>query len=220
LTGLLCRGRAGRAKEDPATGTVGEMEAVLRKLPGVQAAHVWGTETAPQIEILIGADQPPRQALQAVISLIHTYFGVAVPPSHVSVVQVRGHGYGPGGRGRVVVLGYGVRFREGIEAHCRLAWGGRTAEGTGRGGSVEQAAALAALGAVSELWPERGAPLGLHGVSVVRHGTLEVAVVTVSLGEAEVLSGSAVVHETVEGAAVRAVLNALNRQMVGEGQQG
>lgn len=218
-----------------------ELEASLRRLPGVRAARVvtTGAGRPTEIHLLAGREKGAKQLVRDVQSLAMAEFDIEVDHRIISVVQLdaednQGIATAPGATTaaatpteapasptRPVVEGIRVEST-GLhsEATVRLSVGGEVVEGTSRApsgpASRARVIARAALDAVSLLAPIDAGEI--ESADVVAVGGRDVAVCVVQLvdvtGE-HLVSGSAVVRSDPSEAIVRAVLDALNRRLTG-----
>ena len=72
---------------------------------------------------------------------------------------------------------------------------------------------MATVGCVNQTLADLG-QLAFNGVDIIRSGGAEVVVVTVMEAGEEILTGSAVVRDTVEDSVIRATLDAVNRRFL------
>jgi hypothetical protein len=218
-----------------------ELEASLRRLPGVRAARVvtTGSGQPTEIHLLAGREKAAKQLVRDVQSLAMAEFDLEVDHRIISVVQLDSEDHEelaaatvtaaaaddreppPAPPARPVVAGIRVEST-GLhtDASVRLSVGAAVVEGTSRApsgpASRARLIARAALDAVSLLAPIDACEI--ESADVVAVGGRDVAVCVVQLvdgsGE-QLVSGSAVVRNDPAEAVVRAVLDALNRRLTG-----
>lgn len=204
-----------------------DLEASLRRLPGVRAARVVTTAAGQptEIHLLAGNDKAAKQLVRDVQSLALAEFDLELDHRIVSVVQLdeaddRADAAGAPARGvRPVVTGIQVE-QSGLhaEATVRLTAGDMVVDGSSRApsgpSSRPRLVARATLDAVSLLAPIEACDV--EHADVLSVGGRSVAVCVVQLvdraGE-QLVSGSAVVRGEPAEAVVRAVLDALNRRL-------
>jgi len=195
-------------------------EGVIRKLRGVQAVRV-ETDDAGDIRlvhVLGGPDRSARVIAVDVVSALAAELGVELEPRQVRVAaQQRPERGTPADQLRLKFVGLSVSvLRSTAEVKVHLEDQGLLYEGIASGpyarSSRLELVAQATLRGV-ELFLRTDGMFLLEGVGTLAVGPHEVAVVVVSLPgrEDETLVGSALVRDDPREAAVRAVLDAINR---------
>jgi len=194
-----------------------ELEETLCRLPTVDAARVVGENgTISEIHILDSPGKAPKQVVRDVQSLAMAQFGLTVDRRVISVVQIETEATGGSDRPAIVdILEEPVGSR--LTVTVTLAWQNEMITGIASGPSaamtrlrsVGEATVAALEHAIGE-----DAAVALAALETPMIGTRQVAVaqiVIVTGGEERVLVGSALVGANEAKAAVRAVLDAVNR---------
>ncbi len=195
-------------------------EEIVRRLRGVVSVRVESDQTGglTLIHVLGQADRSPKLIAMDVASALAAELGVQVDPRRIRVAAMRSaEAQAPPPQSRLKYVGLTVAsLRNTTEVKVHLEDRGLLYEGVANGPNTGRPrldlVAEAALRAV-EVFLRVAGLLILDAVSVAKVGEREVAVVVISLAgqEGEVLSGSSVVRDDSREAAVRAVLNAVNR---------
>lgn len=194
------------------------LEEALLQIPGIRAARVVANGgVANEIHIVSAGGKGPKQIVRDVQTVALATLGMQVDHRIVSVVQfpeadvsIRAP--------RIVIDEIATRtLGTTSTVSVVLSQSDTTSKGEASGmASVEglqRLAAEATLQAIRGL-TSNGAWPTLEHVAVQRSGVHDVVVVTVSIGSGSTtLSGSAVVSGQVVEAAVRAVLDSLNRRL-------
>lgn len=205
--------------------TLTRLEQDLRKVPGITAARVVGNEEPTEIHIVADLRRHPKQIVRDVQSLASAGFGIPVDHRIVSIVQLeedasRSEEQGSTSRPNIELVLTGSEGTDGW-AKVYLGWpnGGRT-EGQAPVGTSRELRARGAtdalIAALEPVLKERKSRLEVEHVVVQSIGIEESVVVRATLYEPEgttALIGSALVQEEVVGAAVRALLQAINRKL-------
>lgn len=198
-----------------------ELEETLCRLPTVDAARVVGDSgTITEIHILGTPGKAPKQVVRDVQSLAMAQFGLSVDRRVISVVQIENEEVGRSDRPVIVdILEEPVGSR--LTVTVTLAWQNAMISGVASGPSAATTR-LRSIGeatvAALEHALEDDAAVALSALETPTVGEREVAVaqiVIVSGGEERVLVGSALVGPNNAQAAVRAVLDAVNRLVPG-----
>lgn len=215
------------------------LEADLRRVPGVRSARIVGEDAPTEIHIVAGRERSPKQLVRDVQSLAQAGFGVPIDHRIVSVVQLDedtpadrtidleadGHPAPPPEppRSQRPLLERVVFATKGTSGWVKVAlrWpDGEVTEGAGAAAGTREArargATLATLNALEPHLSARGSSLEIDHVLVHRIGQTDAVLVRALLYDgtnAVPLVGSAVVHDDVATAAVRALLHAINRKL-------
>ncbi|HSR45281.1 MAG TPA: hypothetical protein VLT15_08635 [Acidimicrobiia bacterium] len=194
-----------------------ELEETLCRLPTVDAARVVGENgTISEIHILGSPGKTPKQVVRDVQSLAMARFGLTVDRRVISVVQIENEEIGRGDRPAIVdILEEPVGSK--LTVTVTLAWRNEMITGVASGPSAATTR-LRSVGEATVAALEHAigddAAVALAALETPTIGTRQVAVaqiVIVSGGEERVLVGSALVGANEAQAAVRAVLDAVNR---------
>jgi len=200
-----------------------ELEDTLCRLPSVDAVRIVGDATRiTEVHVLAAPDKAPKQVVRDVQSLAMARFGTNIDRRTISVVQItpeqiaaRGGG---GDRPRIVDIREQPEGNRMI-ASVTLSWQGEDSVGTATGppaasarlrlvGEATLRALEIALGGANPLF------LDAIGTPAVGMRDVVVAVVVNSTDHGEETAvGSALVNGEPTEAAVRAVLDALNRRI-------
>jgi hypothetical protein len=208
--------------------TVDEIEALLERLPGVTSARVvvndWGA--IEEIHILGTSERNPKQVVRDVESSMAARWGISIDHKKVSVAQLTGNkaSLAQPMRLKILSVGLAVDSAKGhVEASVTLGKNGDDefrSEGTARAltspSQSRRALSQATLSAVNRLL-ESGYSFLLEEVGAIDLGPREVVVVTMVLltprGNEELLVGAVVNKGDINGAVVKATLDALNRRL-------
>lgn len=201
------------------------LEQDLRKVAGITGVRVVGNEEPTAIHIVSDTRRQPKQIVRDVQSLAAAGFGISVDHRIVSVVQLEDDSPSApeaeiSSRPRIELVLTGSEGDEGW-AKVYLGWphGGRTEGHAAIGTSRElraRGATDALVVALEPLLKERKSRLEVEHVVVQSIGVEETVIVRATLYEPEgatPLIGSAIVQDEVVGAAVRALLQAINRKL-------
>ncbi len=200
------------------------LEEDLLRIPGVVAARLIGGDTVEEVHIVASNGRNPKQIVRDVQSLAAAGFGIEVDHRVVSVVQLE-EGQ-PAEKSEVVGRPLVEMVLTGIEdgrswTRVRLRWpNGEATEGEAELGDSPRGRARGAVGAVIDaLNPaldRLGARLDVEDVLVQPLGAASSVLVRTVYREGSKeteLVGSTIVHDDLVGAAVRAVLQAVNRKL-------
>jgi hypothetical protein len=198
------------------------LEADLLKIQGVSSARVVGEEEPSEIHVVASTVRPAKQIVRDVQSLANARFGIHIDHRIVSVVQLDEEPFGLAAQRRpalerVVLASKG----DGGWVKVALQWpGGEITEGAGSAGATRAArargATTALVQALDVVLKERGARLDVDHVVIGRVGPEDAVIVRATHqqgGSSTILVGCAVVYDDVAGAAVRALLQAVNRKL-------
>lgn len=207
-----------------------ELEATLRRIPGVNAVRVvLEAGTLTEIHVLARPGRGPKQLVRDVQSVVLAHFGIDVDYRKISVVQLaeitsvqpdeEPPAPAPAAR-RIELAGvtWEVTGARG-EARVRLDVNGREVTGVARGAASNaltlgaKAVLDAAAGLFEDAWIE------LDGADVVEVNGEKLVVVAarmITRKDEHVLSGTAVVRYDLVHSSARACLAALDRVMDGQ----
>ncbi|NIA26252.1 MAG: hypothetical protein GWP04_11875 [Gammaproteobacteria bacterium] len=194
-----------------------ELEEALCLLPTVDAVRIVGDNgRVAEVHVLAAPAKPPKQVVRDVQSLAMASFGINIDRRAVSVVQIERSDRSPGERPAVLDIKevpQGTR----ITASVTLGWQGEVFVGEADGPAAS-ATRLRLVGdaTLRSLEQAIGGDIGLAlaALEIATVGNRPVAiaqVVVVSGGEERAMVGSALAGQDLPQAAVRAVLDALNR---------
>lgn len=198
-----------------------ELEETLSRLDSVDAVRVVADgDRVAEVHILAAASKPPKQVVRDVQSLAMARYGTNIDRRVISVVQLAAQAMAAQATSRPQLTDIrdqadGPRTTVSVS----LAWqnGQHTGEATG---PIAASARLrlvgeATLDALDQLFINLP-PLVLDSIGISSVGMRRVAIAVVVGGtsqESELAVGSAVAGEDESEAAVRAVLDALNRRL-------
>ena len=202
-----------------------ELQRALSRVQGVERVRVVGDDVPTEIHVIAAGRKPSRQFVRDIESLAAAEFGIEIDHRIVSIVQVDTSAttIGKGARPSIERVGVGRRNNsEWVEV--TLAWpGGNRTSGTGAAGTSREARARGAAAAVLECLDaklsEKRSTLEIEHVSLhsVSNSAEWVLVHTTFYeeGTSTPLLGSARVVDDIATAAALAVLNAVNRKLLG-----
>ena len=206
-----------------------ELEDGLKKIPGVSGIKVVGDDQPTEIHVVASHDRAPKQLVRDIQSLAAAGFGLAIDHRIVSIVQLEdvaaqatGNGNGSGRVPRILLerievsKGSGSDFVKVVLRHPS----GEVTEGSCTGGGSRvargKAAVIAALRALDPLLASRDASVDLEHLSI-QHIDVEANVLLRAVfyerGVGLSLVGTAVIEDDVATAAIKALLQALNRKL-------
>lgn len=197
-------------------------EDVIRRLRGVSAVRVDLAEGGiiDRVHVLSTAERSPRVVAGDIVAALAAELSVEIEQNQVRVATKRSDQQDsehPPARPRLKFVGMTVAtLHASAEVKIQLEHDGAIVEGTAAGPNAAahrlQLIGAATLRAVEAHLRTQGLFL-LEGLTVAPLGARQVALALVAwLGpEADVLSGSSLVRDDPREAAVRAVLNAVNR---------
>lgn len=198
-----------------------ELEETLCRLPTVDAVRVVGANGAiSEIHVLGTPGKPPKQVVRDVQSLAMAQFGLTVDRRVISVVQIENNEIVQSDRPAIVdILEEPVGSK--LTVTVSLAWRNEIITGVASGPSAAttrlRSVGEATVAALEQAIGEDAA-VALAALETPTVGARQVAVaqiVIVAGGEERVLVGSALVGSNEAQAAVRAVLDAVNRLVPG-----
>ena len=215
-----------------------QLQVELQRIPGVRSARVVGDELPTEIHIIASAERTAKQLVRDVQSLAAAGFEMPIDHRIVSVVQLREVTSEtpteqsprplPAGEGRAEgrpILERVVQADKGDQGWVKVAlqWpDGTITEGVGESGMTRNArargGAAALLRALQPVLDARGERLDVEHVACQRVGAADTVLVRATYyrsGASAPLVGIALVHDDAAGAAVRALLHALNRRLHG-----
>ena len=195
------------------------MEQAIGRLPEVEHVRVVTSgSTVTEVHVLARMEKPPKQLVRDVQSVALAGFDTEVERRVISSVQFEGPEIGNGNRPLVEDV---TEFIEGARTTVTvtLSWRDAKLVGSATGPAASSTrlhlVAEATVGAIEQALDEAAA-LGVAAVGTPRVGSYDVAVaqiVVVTGGTERLVIGSALVGEDPTKAMVRAVLDALNRQV-------
>jgi hypothetical protein len=198
------------------------LEADLTKIPGIQRASVIGEHSPTEIHVVAAADRPPKQVVRDVQSLASAGFGLTIDHRIVSVVQLE-HEQVPAETARPVVEELIITARgDSGTVEVRLRWpDGQTTSGmhpitSSREGRAK-GAVEAVVRALHPVLESRSARVDIGQVVIQRSSLNDSVVVEAHYthnGALTPLIGSAFIHDDVATAAVKALLQAVNRKLL------
>lgn len=197
----------------------GSFEKTIERLPGVEAARVVMNGKQPvEIHVLAKPGKAPKQVVRDVQSLALAAHGVTIDRRIVSVVQIEGADMVAGDRPIIEDVGETVDGAK-MEITVTLSWHDQKLVGKASGAAAAttrlRLVAEATVNALSQALQD-GTAFAVSAVDTPVVGSQEVAiaqVVIVSEGIERLMVGSALVAGDPSRAMVRAVLDALNRQV-------
>ncbi len=192
-----------------------DLENVILRIPDVQGAQVLtDDEENPKIHVLANSERAPRHIVREITALVRSFGWANADPDWVTVVQVHEDDDSSFSATRLTIAGFSVgHVAEGISATCRLRRSDLVYQGTALGPTIPAAMSMATIGSVNQALADLG-QLRFNGVNMILSGGTEVFLVTVAEAGEEILSGSAVVRDTLEDSVIRATLDAVNRRFL------
>ncbi|VAV91578.1 hypothetical protein MNBD_ACTINO01-2195 [hydrothermal vent metagenome] len=199
-----------------------ELEEGLSSLESVDAARIVNEgPTITEIHIIAASDKPAKQVVRDVQSMAMARYGFSIDRRIVSVVQISPHDLDLNVTTRAALTRIGETpngTRTTVEVTLRL--GDEEHTGTATGPTIASARLRlvgdATIAAIEDTFPSMP-PIALDAISINAVGTRNVVVavaVTADDRGGETLNvGSALVDGNIDDAAVKAVLNALNRRL-------
>jgi hypothetical protein len=212
-------------------------ERLLSALAGVVSARAVADEFGRlcEIHVLASPELHPKQIVRNVESALSAGLGVVVDRRIISVAQLRANAAPPqvkkqkkgaraaGGAGyrdqRLVYVKFDASSTSSLDTICNvtLRFGEDAVTGAGSGLNTVQGRADAAARAVFDALQRSGETLGLEGTTVVdTHGKSYVLVSARAVAgrTSRLLTGTAVLRNSPEEAAIMAALQATNRAPV------
>ncbi|HEX6972470.1 MAG TPA: hypothetical protein VF234_09640 [Limnochordia bacterium] len=205
----------------------GQIQAAIDKIRGVIASRVIPGDSADDpieaVHVLASTARPAKWVVRDVESVLFTRFGIRLDHRKVSVAQIETAAAAVRERYRPRLEGMRIDIGRGeVEVSVRIGTGSAEWTGTARGqdapGARARLAAIAALRALEEALEGRGR-LQLDDLVPFSLGGWEGYLVGVTLAhgrDEEMLVGSALARRDDVDAAVKAVLNAVNRWFDGD----
>ena len=211
-----------------------QLEEDLQRVPGVRNARVVGVDAPSEIHIVASPERSPKQVVRDVQSLASAGFGLTIDHRIVSVVQLEQSApeapeapeaelLEEDGADPRPVLESVVLASKGTSGWVKvtLRWpDGHTTEGAGATTSSREArargATIALLRALEPALSAATAKLDVEQVLIHRIGSGDCVLVRGLFSENGTntpIVGSALIHDDVASAAVRALLHAINRKL-------
>lgn len=195
------------------------LEQALRRIPGVEAARVVMNGAAPsEVHVITLPTKPPKQVVRDVQSVALASLGIQLDRRIVSVVQVDQHDLTTGDRPIVEDIGEEITGSR-MTMTVTLSWHDEQLIGKAQGPAAAatrlRLVADATLSAL-ELALSDEAAFAIAAVDTPQVGghSVAVAIVVIVAGGVErLVSGSAIIAGDAAKATVKAVLDALNRQV-------
>jgi hypothetical protein len=198
-----------------------ELEEMLCRLPSVDAVRVvGGADGITEVHVLSPPDKTPKQVVRDIQSLAMARFGANVDRRLISVVQIASDAVAPGEgqRPRIVAIDEKPEGDR-VTIAVTLEWRGEEFRGESSGPMVASArlrvVGEAVLRAMEDVFGGT-APLALDAIGRQSVGSRDIMVAVVVTAEGkqeEVHVGTALAAGEPGDAAVRAVLDALNRRI-------
>jgi hypothetical protein len=198
------------------------LEADLRRIQGVSSARIVGEKEPSEIHIVASTGRSPKQIVRDVQSLATARFGIAIDHRIVSVVQLDEEPSAPAARGRAMIDRVVLASKgDGGWVKVALQWpDGEATEGAGSAGSTREGrargAATALIQALDSVIAKRAGRLDADHVAILPLGPEDTVVVRAIYregGSSTTLVGCALIEDDVATAAVRALLQAINRRL-------
>ncbi|MDP9067589.1 MAG: hypothetical protein M3N53_04445 [Actinomycetota bacterium] len=200
-----------------------ELEAGLKRISGITGVRVVGEDQPTEIHVVASQDRSPKQVVRDVQSLAAAGFGLAIDHRIVSVVQVdepSSNGHRPS---RILIDRIEVSKgadSEWVKVMLRHP-SGDISEGSCTGGgsrtSRGKAAVIATLRALDPVLSERRATVDLESLSLQSVDSEDAVCVRAAFAEGGIrlaLVGTAVIEDDIATAAIKALLQALNRKLL------
>lgn len=199
-----------------------ELEESLTRLDSIDAVRIVNDgDRIAEVHVIAALEKPAKQVVRDVQSLAMARFGAAIDRRVISVVQIRPSDLAPVATARPAVVEV-METPNGTRTTLNVTLRHRDEEHTGSAtGPAVSSARLrligdAAISAVEEAYDELP-PVALDSIAVTQVGSRRVVVaVVVAAGERgaeQMVVGSALSQGDDGEAAVKAVLNALNRKL-------
>lgn len=197
-----------------------ELEETLCRLPTVDAVRIVESNgSIDEVHVLAGPGKPAKQVVRDIQSLAMAAFGVSVDRRAVSVVQIESEDIGRSDRPAVVEISESPNGSH-TDVSVTLSWQNELFVGETTGPlsatTRQRLVGEATLHALEKAVADENIGLALAAVDTPTVGNRQVTVamiVMVSGGEERLLVGSAIAGSDESQAAVRAVLDAMNRHM-------
>ncbi len=199
-----------------------ELEDGLKTIAGVRDVRVVGDEQPTEIHVVVGTDRAPKQVVRDVQSLAAAGFGISLDHRIISVVQIDPPATNGAGPARVLIER--IEVSKGMDSEwVKVALrqvDGQPSEGSCTGGASRQsrgkAAVIAAIRALEPALAPRNARVDLESLVISRIDPHDTVCVRVEFYESSVptsLIGTAAIEDDVATAAIKALLQALNRKL-------
>ena len=196
-----------------------DLEETLCRLPGVEAVRIIAHNGAPaEVHVLATPGKPAKQIVRDIQSLALAAYGITIDRKVVSVVQIEGEDLARGDRPAVIDIGQVVDGTR-LTILVTLSWHQQvfTGEATGPAASATKLrlVAEATIAALTKALHDQTA-LAVAAVDTPTVGNRQVAIAEIVMvveGDERMVVGSALVGADPSPAVVRAVLDALNRQV-------
>ncbi len=195
------------------------LEQAIARLPEVEHARVVANgNTVTEVHVLAAAGKPAKQLVRDVQSVALAGFDVEIDRRVISIVQFESPDLANRDRPLVEDVSEQIEGSR-MKVSVTLSWRDAKLVGTATGPAASstrlQLVAEATVGAIEQALDEAAA-LGVTAVATPRVGSENVAIaqiVVVIGGRERMVIGSALVGDDASKAMVRAVLDALNRQV-------
>ncbi|NND83972.1 MAG: hypothetical protein HKN46_02365 [Acidimicrobiia bacterium] len=194
-----------------------QLEEVLCQVPTVDAVRIVGHgNDVEEVHVVASTSKPAKQVVRDIQSLALASHGVTLDRRVISVVQLSDGTHLGGERIEIIDVAEQV---EGTTAQVTVALGlgANQALGVAKGSSAQVVRSRligeATISALTQMLPG-GPVMALAALEVTPLGTRTIAVSQVALvtgGQEQVFVGSALAEEDTRMAAVRSVLDAINR---------
>lgn len=199
-----------------------ELEDGLKTIAGVRGVRVVGEEQPTEIHVVVGTDRAPKQVARDVQSLAAAGYGLSIDHRIISVVQVDPPSMDGSRSPRVLIER--IEVSKGIDSEwvkvTLRQTDGRTSEGSCTGGGSRQArgkaAVIAAIRALEPALAPRNARVDLESLVVSRMDPHDIVCVRVEFYQGSVpasFMGTAGIEDDISTAAIKALLQALNRKL-------
>lgn len=199
-----------------------ELEDGLKTIAGVRGVRVVGDEQPTEIHVVVGTERTPKQVVRDVQSLAAAGFGISLDHRIISVVQVEPPSTNGAGPSRILIERIEVSkgmSSEWVKVTLRQT-DGRESEGACTGGGSRhargKAAVIAAIRALEPALAPRNARVDLESLTISRMEPHDTVCVRVEFFEGSVPAsflGTAAVDDDIATAAIKALLQALNRKL-------
>ena len=202
-----------------------ELEDGLKKIPGVSGVKVVGDGQPTEIHVVASSERSPKQLVRDVQSLAAAGFGLSIDHRIVSVVQVNETQTSTNGHRPPRILIDRVEVTKGRDSEWVKVVlshpSGDSTEGSCTGGGSRlargKAAAIATLRALDATLAERKASVDLESLTIQRVDASDIVCVRAAFYEGGVgisLLGTAAIEDDISSAAIKALLQALNRKLL------
>jgi hypothetical protein len=195
------------------------LEHALKRIPGVEAARVVMNGSAPsEVHVITLPTKPPKQVVRDVQSVALASLGIQLDRRIVSVVQVDEGDLSAGDRPMVDDIAEEISGSH-MTMTVTLTWHDERLIGKAQGPAAAatrlQLVAEATLSALEMALSDDAAfaVIAVDTPQIGGHSVAIAAVVIVADGSERLVSGSAIIGTDPSKAMVKAVLDALNRQV-------